>query len=137
MAFLSKYYHLALNLFHLFVARLYLLLKSQHDGTGRIDEMDILLFCRLIGLGRFAMSPDEDFGIVKLTELIVINYRKPLLGQTPNFSIIVDNISKTIEPLIMRELLFGCRYGLHNAETKAGFSINGYHVQKSVLEKGM
>lgn len=71
-------------------------LQSQHHGAGGIDNLDIVALGKLVGLGRFAMGSQQDFDIVELGELLMVDGDESFGMEAFYFHAVVYDIAKAI-----------------------------------------
>src|SRR5690554_7660273 len=96
MTFLSKDHNL--SLFILFGDELlfYAFLQPKDDGTGSIDQFDVVLFRYLVGAWGFSVGTKQYTDILELLKLFVIDGDQAHLGKTFHLHIIVNNIAQTV-----------------------------------------
>lgn len=71
-------------------------LQSQHHGAGGIDNLDVVALGKLVGLWRFAMGSQQDFDIVELGELLMVDGDEPFGMEAFYFHAVVYDIAKAI-----------------------------------------
>lgn len=71
-------------------------LQSQHHGAGGIDNLDVVALGKLVGLRRFAMGSQQDFDIVELGELLMVDGDEPFGMEAFYFHAVVYDIAKAI-----------------------------------------
>ena len=71
-------------------------LQSQHHRAGGIDNLDVVALGKLVGLRRFAMGSQQDFDIVELGELLMVDGDEPFGMEAFYFHAVVYDIAKAI-----------------------------------------
>lgn len=71
-------------------------LQSQHHRAGSIDNLDVVALGKLVGLRRFAMSSQQDFYIVELGELLMVDGDESFGMEAFYFHTVVYDIAKAI-----------------------------------------
>ena len=71
-------------------------LQSQHHRAGGIDNLDVVALGKLVGLRRFAMGSQQDFYIVELGELLMVDGDEPFGMEAFYFHAVVYDIAKAI-----------------------------------------
>lgn len=71
-------------------------LQSQYHGASGIDNLDVVALGKLVGLRRFAMGSQQDFDIVELGELLMVDGDEPFGMEAFYFHAVVYDIAKAI-----------------------------------------
>lgn len=100
----AEYHNLCVGVAGKFV--LDALLKMENDGTGGIDDVDIVPTGCIVGLRRFAVCPQQEFGIVEVIEVGMFDGLQTESTQTLAFTPVMHNITKAEERLALRQFLF-------------------------------
>lgn len=81
-------------------------LQVEHDGTGGINDLQVVSAGDVVGLRWFAVSPQQHFGIVKMVEVGVFDRLKAEFPQAFALTTIVYNITKAEEGTCRSQFLF-------------------------------
>ena len=96
----------------------------EHDGTGGIDEIDVVGNGLVVGGGWFTMGTQQNISIVQCLKTFVVDGDETELSQTFHLATVVNNVAETIEGLSMLQLLFGFADSARHTEAEAGTGVN-------------
>ena len=99
-------------------------LQMEDNGTGGIDEVDVVGSSLLVGGWRFTMSTQQHVGITQLGKLLMVYGDKPELAQAFHLLTVVNDISQTVELSSLLQLLFSFSDGAGDAEAEAGTGVD-------------
>jgi len=68
------------------------LLELQDDRTRGIDDLDIVLFCYLVSLGRLSVGPKKHLHIMQLPKVVMVDGDESEFPQTFTLHAIVYDI---------------------------------------------
>ena len=85
-----------LGVFHFVIDATDALLQIEHDGTGGVDEGDVVASCDLVSRGGFTVCTEQNPDIVQSGEGFVVNDHKTTLAQALAFAAVVDDVTETI-----------------------------------------
>ena len=76
-------------------------LELEHHRTGGIDNLDVVLTGKLIGLRGLTVGTQQNLHIVQLAHIVVVDSDQSHLAQTFALHTVVDDITETVEGLTL------------------------------------
>lgn len=105
-------------------------LQAEDDGAGGVDDFDVVPAGRLVGLGRFAMSAEQHFGVVQAVEFVVVDGDEPHGLQALHLAAVVHNVAQAVQRAAFGQLLFGFADGVDYSEAEARSFVYFYFCHK-------
>ena len=126
MAFFTIDDNLTLFTLHFIKGILDPMLEFEYNRAGRINQFNVILDGQPVGFWWFAMRTYQDLTIAQLLKLLAINHHQTLRAEPLNFHVVVYDVSKTIQRLLVFHLILRHLNGKFHPKTIARIFIYGY-----------
>ena len=105
-------------------------LQLQHHGAGGIYYLYPVGSSHFVGFGRLAVSAQQHFHIVELSQLVVGDGLKPYFAQSLHLVAVMHYVAEAIQMPRLIYFFFCFLYGGHHAEAKSRTVVNLYYCHR-------